>query len=393
MNWTLVLDLLLIAALAGAFVRGWRSGLLHTAGALAGLVAGGVAAFLLLPTIVAWIPWPQWRVVGAFAAALLLLVAGASIGDALGRLLRRGAETVKLAPVDRLLGGAATTVVAALVIALLGGGIAAMGVPWLSPVVASSAIVRGIDAITPAPARAAIAQVRQAAFDDAIPWLFDALGQPTEAPDIPEVDTAGPELREATQSVVRISGAAFECGISVTGSGFVVASDRVVTNAHVVAGVDQPVVEAPGRTPVPGRVVYYDEDADLAVIATDGLAASPLALGDTLPSGAEAVVAGYPYGGPLELAPAQVLSAGPLVFNGTLADRPRDAYTLAAAVYQGDSGGPVLTTDGDVAGVVFGKAESVADVGYAVTMAELDPVAEAADGLTQPVGTGACHVG
>ncbi|WP_353807256.1 MarP family serine protease [Agromyces sp. SYSU T00194] len=393
MNWTLVLDLLLIAALAGAFVRGWRSGLLHTAGGLAGIVAGGVAAYFLLPVLMTWIPWPGWRIAGAFAAALLLLVAGASIGGAIGRMLRSGAETVKLAPVDRLLGGAATTVVAALVIAMLGGGIAAMGVPWLSPVVAGSAIVRGIDRLTPEPARAVIAQVRQAAFDDAIPWLFDALGQPTEAPEIPEVDTAGPELQQAAQSVVRISGAAFQCGISVTGSGFVVASDRVVTNAHVVAGIDEPVVEAPGRTPVPGRVVYYDEEADLAVIATSGLDAAPLELGDTLASGAEAVVAGYPYGGPLEVTPAQVLSAGPLVFNGTLADRPRDAYTLAAAVYQGDSGGPVLTTDGVVAGVVFGKAQSVDDVGYAVTMVELDPVADAASGLTQPVATGSCHAG
>jgi S1-C subfamily serine protease len=69
---------------------------------------------------------------------------------------------------------------------------------------------------------------------------------------------------------------------------------------------------------------------------------------------------------------------------------PRDTYTLAAEVNPGNSGGPVLALDGSVVGMIFAKAQNREGVGYAHTMAELDPVIAAAPQLTERVSTGSC---
>jgi S1-C subfamily serine protease len=151
------------------------------------------------------------------------------------------------------------------------------------------------------------------------------------------------------------------------------------------------VVEVPGQSPRAGRVVYFDPVADLALIAVDDLPAAAIPLAPTLAPTSAAVVAGYPFGGPFSLAGAEVLAAGPLqlVTDGTSATT-RDAYTLAADIEPGNSGGPLLTVDGQVAGVVFARASSVDNVGYALTMQELFPVAAQASGLSVAVGTGSC---
>ncbi|MFC8943665.1 trypsin-like peptidase domain-containing protein, partial [Streptomyces griseoincarnatus] len=81
-----------------------------------------------------------------------------------------------------------------------------------------------------------------------------------------------------------------------------------MTNAHVVAGVDRPVVELPGGAVREGRVVYYDPVDDLAVIAVRNLDADPLGIAPTLSAGDRAVVQGYPYGGPFTSGSAGVIS-------------------------------------------------------------------------------------
>ena len=189
---------------------------------------------------------------------------------------------------------------------------------------------------------------------------------------------------------MRITGLAFECGGNLTGSGFVVAEDRVVTNAHVVAGVDEPIVHAPGRTPVAGRVVAFDPDNDLALIATDGLGVTPLGLAEPPAAEQSVAVAGYPYGGPLELRPARVMANGPLTISVDGTTSSREVVTLAADVDQGNSGGPVLTGDGLVGGVVFAKSQTVDNVGFAVPVGTLAPLADRAPSLSQQVDSGSC---
>lgn len=390
MGWSLILDIVLVLVLIGALVHGWRAGLLRTAAGLLGLIAGGIAAYFAMPWVVSFIPAPEWRAPVAIAVAILLLIAGSSLGAALGRALSRGADAVKLGPIDRVLGAVGNTMVTAFVIALVGAGVSAMGVPVVSPAVANSWVVRGIDQVTPQPARTLMAELRGAAVGEAIPWLVGVIDGPSVAPELPSGGVDDPELSAAAASVVRVTGLAFECGGNLTGSGFVVAEDRVVTNAHVVAGVDEPIVHAAGRVPAAGRVVWFDPENDLAVIATDGLGVAPLGLADPPAAEEDVAVAGYPFGGPLEIRPARVMASGPLTISVDDTTTSRDVVTLASDVDQGNSGGPVLTGDGLVGGVVFAKSQTVDNVGFAVPVGTLAPLAEEAPSLSERVDSGTC---
>jgi S1-C subfamily serine protease len=389
-GWSLILDIVLVLVLIGALVHGWRAGLLRTAASLLGLIAGGIAAYFAMPWVVSFIPAPEWRAPVAIAVAILLLIAGSSLGAALGRALSRGADAVKLGPIDRVLGAVGNTMVTAFVIALVGAGVSAMGVPVVSPAVANSWVVRGIDQVTPQPARTLMAELRGAAVGEAIPWLVGVIDGPSVAPELPSGGVDDPELSAAAASVVRVTGLAFECGGNLTGSGFVVAEDRVVTNAHVVAGVDEPIVHASGRGPAAGRVVWFDPENDLAVIATDGLGVAPLGLADAPAAEEDVAVAGYPFGGPLEIRPARVMASGPLTISVDDTTTSRDVVTLAADVDQGNSGGPVLTGEGLVGGVVFAKSQTVDNVGFAVPVGTLAPLAEDAPSLSEQVDSGTC---
>jgi S1-C subfamily serine protease len=221
--------------------------------------------------------------------------------------------------------------------------------------------------------------------------LFEGLdqGQPVQ---VPNASTNTPALNKAAQSVLRIAGTAYECGQNQTGTGFVVSQGRVVTNAHVVAGVSQPVVEMPDGGAMPGRVVYFDTKRDLAVLAVDNLPSQPLPLSRDLPGGSQAAFAGYPHGGPFQSKPATVQDIATVLVPDIYGNNPspEDIYRLAGDVQPGNSGGPLLTTDGQVAGVIFAKATSDAEVGFAITMSDLNPVAQQAPTLSAPVSSGQC---
>ncbi|WP_327437067.1 MarP family serine protease [Microbacterium sp. SLBN-154] len=388
----LLVDLFLIALLVVALVVGLQRGLVASLGTLLGLAAGGVAAWWLAPIINdAW-PWQEWRPLVVIVASFLILVAGGTIGGVLGGMVRRGVDRVKLRVIDRLLGGVVSVVVAALALSLVGQSVANTGAPVLGPAVASSRVMTIINGVIPAPVAQTLAEWRSFVTDDGLPRLGGLLTPEVTPGTATPIQLDDPELALAAASVLRVSGTAFACGTSSTGSGFVVAPDRVITNAHVVAGVDTPVVQPNGGTAVEGRVVYFDPIDDLAVIAVDGLGVAPLGLSDPLTAGSAAQVQGYPIGGPFDTKPAEVLSVGtvpvPDIYDDTA--NPREIYQLFAEVRPGNSGGPLLTGDGEVAGVVFARADGDDTRGFAMTNAELEPVAAGASGLSDRVSTGAC---
>lgn len=390
MTESLVLDILLLVMLIGYIVYGFRNGLSRSAFVIAGVIAGVVATFFLAPVVSTWVPVPWLRLAVTVLAAILLIGAGQALGALIGRAIRSGIERTPLSGLDRLLGGIVTGVVAALVASVVSFNVAQLGVPLLSKAIAGSTVLRTITTLTPDPVESFLAQIRGAVVDRGLPIISDAFGG--QNPVIPTIDTGSAALDAAAQSVVRITGNAFACGQSQVGSGFVVADDRVVTNAHVVAGVSEPVIESPDGQALSGRIVYFDPVDDLAVIAVPGLDADPLALGDTIPAGTDAAFEGYPYGGPFSSGAASVLSVGSArvfdIYGSSRSDR--DVYTLAADVREGNSGGPLLDLDGEVVGVVFARSGDASTVGYAMTMTELDPVATQAPALTTEVSSGEC---
>ena len=164
------------------------------------------------------------------------------------------------------------------------------------------------------------------------------------------------------------------CGHDSEGSGFVYAPGRVLTNAHVVAGMKKVTVQDNGDRPA--RVVLFDPDVDLAVLSVDGLSGAPLASSTTTArSGTSAVVAGYPEDGPFDPEPARIRDAerayGKNIYGNNQGGHRvgRDIYSVRARVRPGNSGGPLLATDGRVLGVVFATAVDASDTGYALTAA------------------------
>ncbi len=394
-----LLDVLLVLVLVVYLGEGWRSGILRSLGAILGIAAGGVAAFFAVPLIAAAIPSPEWRLGVSIALAVLLLVGGHLLGvTAVSALRRRRRDDRRrerdLSTLERLLGAVASLVAAALVMTLVAGSIAQLGVPVLSQAVKRSVVIGTIDRLTPAPIADGLARVRSAILEQGIPTIEGALGGIAAEPTPPQVDTQTDRLAVAARSVARINGTAFACGQNQSGSGFVVAPERVVTNAHVVAGVTNPVVELPDGQALDGTVVWFDPDVDIAIIAVPGLEATPLALTDAS-IGLTGVVDGYPHGGPFTQAPAQVLA----ISTERVADiygessSSREVATLAADVQPGNSGGPLVTLDGRVAGIVFARNADHANLGYATTLAQLEPLLSTAESLTKPVASGHCVTG
>ncbi|MGO4591257.1 MarP family serine protease [Paenarthrobacter sp. 2TAF44] len=386
-----ILDLALILMLLSYLIYGLRSGFLVTLGGIAGFVVGAIAAFMAVPLVSGWVSDSGWRLTATVGAAVVLIALGHGLGTMIGRKVRHAVRIKPLHAADRLIGGVVSVVVAALVMSMLAFSISSLGVPFVSQQLAESRVIRYIDSLTPTPVKTTMAQLRSTVIGDGIPKLIEGFG-PSTPVTIPNESTDTPALNRAAESVLKIAGTAFECGQNQTGSGFVVSPGRVVTNAHVVAGVSQPVVEIPDGGALPGRVVYFDSQRDIAVLAVDGLSSDPLQLSPDLAAGSPAAFAGYPHGGPFQSKPATVQGISTILVPDIYGSNPspESVYKLAGDVQPGNSGGPLLTMQGQVAGLIFAKTTTDAALGFALTMEDIQPVAAQAPGLSNPVSPGQC---
>lgn len=385
------LDAVLFLWLIWQLIYGLRAGLLVSLGGLLGFVVGAVAAFFAVPFVNQYAPSPGWRTALVIVVTIILIAAGHYAGISLGRAIGRRVKSGPIKSINRILGGALNVVVAALVISLLAFGVGNLGIPAVSSQLSQSKVLSRIDSWTPDPVKSAVAQLRSLVIDEGIPKLLYPEGGNVNVA-APNASTDTPAWNTASKSVFKITGTAFQCGQNQTGTGFVIAPNRVLTNAHVVAGVAMPVVQTQDQGVLSAKVVYFDPDKDLAILAVDGLNAAPLATGTNLPANSNAAFAGYPLGGPLQIRAATVLGSSPIMVpdiqdsNKTLID----VYQLAGNVQSGNSGGPLLNTQGQVVGVVFAKTTTNKPLGFAFTMNEVSPVIAAAPMLSSAVPTGNC---
>ncbi|EMY34511.1 trypsin-like serine protease [Arthrobacter crystallopoietes BAB-32] len=386
-----ILDIVLILVLLSYLIAGLRKGFLVTLGGIIGFAIGAVAAFLAIPYVSMWVPDQGWRLTAIIAVAVLLVILGHAIGSGIGRSIRGRIDFPTVRPLDRLLGGAANLAVAALVMSMLAFSIGALGVPFVSQQIAASKVIQTIDSLTPAPVKTWLAQARSIAVQDGIPMVLDEAAPADPAP-VPDASTDTPALNEAAASVLKIAGTAFQCGQNQTGSGFVIAPGRIMTNAHVVAGVNEPIVEIPDGRVRPARVVHFDPQRDIAVLAVEDLELQPLAVGDVLADGSLAAFHGYPAGGPFQSHPATVQGRSTVLVQNIYGADPSEleVYTLAADVEQGNSGGPLLDQQGRIAGMVFAKATDDVPVGYALTLEEILPVINDSMVYQETVAAGQC---
>lgn len=391
----LIVDIIAVVALLLALASGLARGFFASLGSVIGMIAGAAAALWMLPLVTPWlstvVPSGGWRTAALAVAAIVLVVVGTASGTAIGMAIRRGVDRARLRGLERFLGGVLTTVATALVLVLVSSGLATAGIPYVSSAVASSRVIGALQAITPPPVQDALTQARGALLSDGLPRLEAAIGA-VVTPTDPPITLDDPALQNAAASVARVSGTAYACGVSMTGSGFVAAPGLVVTNAHVVAGVDTPVVELSGGRAGEGRIVLFDPVTDLAVISIGGLPATPLTVADPAPAGTQAAVQGYPHGGPFTNVSAGILSVSsvpvPDIYDSSVS--PREIYALQADVQPGNSGGPLLDAAGDVVGVVFARGADGEGRGYATTTNVLRPELERVATDSPTVASGRC---
>ncbi|NWN88158.1 MAG: MarP family serine protease [Micrococcaceae bacterium] len=385
LDWALVLVLIIV------IIIGFRRGFWISVGTIAGAILGALGGLFLMPLIVQLVAAGVMRIITMVATTAVMIWFGMWLGRKIGGRLRLHISHPALRLVDRFLGAIGNTVIAGLLISLIAFSISSVGVPGITSALKNSSVVSLATQWTPEGARTWIAQVRADVLDSSeLPELDLAADEtPPEVEDARVEPTAAVE--DATVSSVRITGSAYECGQSQTGSGFAVAGDRIITNAHVVAGVESPQVESLDGQLFTGQVVAFDPDADIAVIALPDAELPTVEFGDGMEPGEPAFVLGYPSGGPHQITTAEVQAKGPATVANIYDEAPeqRDVYQISADVRQGNSGGALVDDEGAVAGVIFARA-SGAEVGYALTLDEISGVVDDAPHLSEPVSTGQC---
>ncbi|MGJ9407131.1 MarP family serine protease [Nesterenkonia aurantiaca] len=384
-----LLDVILVVVLLGFLLAGLRKGVWATLGGVFGFLVGATAAFFAVPLVASWVPDPLWRVIAVLAAVIVLVTAGHGLGSAAGAEVQRMFNSRAVRGISSLVGGLVNVVVAVFVIALLSFSISAMGFPAVNQAMKQSTVLSTIDSAVPDQAESWFAQVRTAVLDSDIPEIAQLVPEPAELPEDQDLNDAG--LASAA-SVGRITGVAEQCGQSQSGSGFAVSPTRVVTNAHVIAGVAEPAVEMPDGEVLSGRAVHFDPASDLALIAVDGLDVAPLQISQGLDVGDSGYVMGYPAGGPFSAGSAVVQARDVSQVNNIYGSSPStlEIFQLSADVRQGNSGGPLIDQSGDVAGVVFARAVEGSNVGFAITADQAGPVLTDPDRYSETVSTGQC---
>ncbi len=162
-----------------------------------------------------------------------------------------------------------------------------------------------------------------------------------------------------------------DCRRAQVGTAFLVAPDLLATNAHVVAGIEVPVLSV-GNEEVSSRVVAFDPVSDLAVLRIAQDLGEPLSLGEANVGSVVALVAFDDDARPVErhLTVQQLIRAT----GKDIYDNPgtgRDALILEGSVARGNSGGPLVDGEGTVVGVVFANTRGGAGTSFAVQSGEL----------------------
>lgn len=391
-----IVDWVLVGAVIAFAWAGWRQGFVVGVLSFAGFLAGGLAAVALLPSLVEqYLDQVPVRAAVLAGAILACAVLGQVVSSLAGRGLRNQLTWSPAQFIDHAAGAALNVLALAIVTWIVASALAYLPATAITAQVRSSTMVGALDALVPDQVRDGFTRLRDAVGSTAAPRVFSTLAEVT-GPDVsapaPEaVQTGG--VRRARRSVVRISGPAPACQTSLTGSGFVYAPGLVMTNAHVVAGMTDPMVQVPSGPAIPARVVVFDPRLDAAVLLVPGLDVPALDLSVTEPrTQDDAAALGYPGGGDLRVTAVRVRAVIPArgedIYGKSGVERSVVAFR--GQVEPGNSGGPLVSPRGSVFGMVFGAGISSPDTGYALTAADLVEVARDGQQSTAEVSTGSC---
>ena len=380
------LDLLVVVVAGMAATGGYRIGFLARVASWIGLLLGGALGSVVGEAVLERLPdasggQAMWMFLGCLLGFAFL---GQAAGLLFGRILHVALPFGGARQADRAVGAAAGVLGVVLLLWLL-LPIMAEKSGWFARQSRSSTLAALVDERLPDPPDTAL---RRFVNEGRFPRVFEALerapdlGPPPEASGLPQqvIDAVVP-------STVKVEGTA--CRRIQEGSGFVVADGIVITNAHVVAGESDTVVERSDGSEVDAEVVAFDPNRDLAVLRARDLDRPALGLRDG-GEGDTGAVFGHPGGGPLRIAPFQVgrevTATGTDIYDGATTERR--VLILAAALAPGDSGAALVDGAGEVIGVAFAIAPDRSGVGYALDISELQAIL--ATDLSTEVDTGPC---
>ncbi|SED56717.1 MarP family serine protease [Streptomyces sp. KS_5] len=387
-----LLDILLLLVILAYAASGYRRGLVAGCVSLAGFVGGAVIGVWILPWMMDLVTPGTTQ--ATVTAVLTVLVPAVAVHELAGRLalrLRRELDRGPLRVADGV-GGAVANSVAVLIVAWVAASVlAASSSPLLTSAIRDSRLLGTVQDAMPDTTPAWFSRATSALTEAGFPQVFNPFeNESTAEVAKPTGDSVTAAATNAAKlSTVKIEGSSGTQGRE--GSGFVYSPRHVMTNAHVVAGIDEPSVRIGGvGRSYESRVVLFDPERDVAVLYVPELRAPVLKFDDEAGRGDSAVVAGYPEDGDLNLQAAtvanRVRATGQNIYNDDTVTR--EIYSIRSTVRPGNSGGPLLTTDGKVFGVVFARSTSDDETGYVLTAAEVASDARRAANATQSVDTG-----
>jgi S1-C subfamily serine protease len=392
-----LLDLIIVLAAVAYGVGGFRSGAVVGIFSLCGFFGGAVLGSQLAQPLGSRIVDGRAQVPVAIFCVLVLATLGQLLGVYIAGHVRAKVVRGTGRPWDSAIGAVLGVVSVLLVAWMVAVPLASSPYPGLAAEASHSRIVRTVNDVMPGGVREIYSSLRGFLDQSGFPPVFGDLPSTSIVAVPPPPDNLTPAVRhrvqEARRSTFKIYGQAPQCGRGIEGSGFAYAPQRILTNAHVVAGTRDVEVQLDAHRNLSATVVLYDPNRDVAVLDVPGLNARALRFsGKDARTGDPALVLGYPENGPFTVRSARVRAkstvGGTDIYGGGHVDR--SIYSIRAVVRSGNSGGPLLADNGTVLGMVFATASDSPDTGFALSKEEIYGDASKGRDLNNKVATGRC---
>lgn len=390
-----LLDLVLLVAAVLFGVSGYRQGFVVGVLSFVGFLGGGVFGAVVAPSLVDAGPLAELpKVPLAIGLVFFCASLGQLVATVAGSWVRKHLVWHPARVVDAVAGSAVSVVSMLLVAWLVGTAVASSPFTGLASQVRRSQVLAVVDDVVPGGAKGLFTSFRRLIDDRGFPEVFGDL-VPTQVRKVDPPDPTlarSPVVTSVRSRIFKITGIASSCSKRIEGTGFLYARNRVMTNAHVLAGVGKPKVHVGGKE-LSATTVLYDPDRDIAVLAVPGLERlTPLKFSGRARTGDSAIVIGYPQDGPYRADAARIRgiqdAKGPNIYESKTV--VREIYALRARVRPGNSGGPLVSPGGNVYGVIFAAAADDPQTGYALTAKEVASDADRGRRATAGVSTGRC---
>jgi S1-C subfamily serine protease len=385
-----VLDFLIIIFAIAAIFRGLEIGFVRQFFSTAGFIVGLWLGALLQHPLIGLVHSDSSKAAITIGITLGMAFLLLGFGEYAGIVIKRKILHKVINPLDYAAGS-----VLALISLLVGVWLSAsifssMPFPSMQQAIKDSRFVQALNRHLPS-APSIIADIGHLIDPNGYPDVFAGI-EPAPGKVVPQLGLAGFQTAIAADqpSVVRIVGQG--CGGVVEGSGFVVGTNLVATNAHVIAGIDRPIVQDKNGNHT-AVVIWFDTKLDFAVVRVSGLAGKPLKFEDGVQErGTLGAALGYPGGGSFAAKSAAILSSLSATGHDIYGKHTttRDIYELQTNIIPGNSGGPLINERGKVMGVIFAESTSYHNIGYALTADKVQQGIQAAKADNHVRDTGSC---